>query len=346
MVKIVNFAVISKVEKDLLNKSGAVSHFGASIGLEQDPTEKEMIDIVSKEQPEVLIVNSAPVTPNVIDAMTNIKLIICARGNPVNVDVAYCTSKNIPVTHTPGRNANGVAEYTICTMIAALRKLPQAINAIANKECTLNYSVEELKNRTKDVVWMHPDLPYEPYYQFTGNEIMGKTLGLVGFGFIGQKVAQKAQALGMNIITYDPYINKEILEKYNAVSVSLEELLKNADIVSLHAKSSNTHIITKESFQLMQPSSIIINTARSTLIDTNALLDALKNKQIRGAILDVFDYEPLSNEDPMILEEIEGLILTPHIAGATEEVSDHQSKMVLESLTAYLKNQPLPYQAK
>lgn len=277
--------------------------------------------------------------------MKNLKLIICARGNPVNVDVSYCLSKGIAVTYTPGRNANAVAEYTICMMISILRNITQAINSIRNRECTLNYPVDELKNRTKDVVWMHKDIPYEPYYQFTGNEIMGKTLGLIGFGFIGQKVAQKAIALGMDVITYDPYINMDILKAYNVKSVSLVDLLKIADVVSLHAKASDEYIITKESFQLMKPSSMIINTARSTLIDVDALLDALRNKQIQAAVLDVFEYEPLSNFDPLVCENIEGLILTPHIGGATEEVIEHQSKMVLESITAYTSGLPLPYQA-
>ena len=346
MLKITNFAVISEKEKALLEKSGSVNHFGAALGIEKDPTESEMVQIVSTEQPEILIVNSAPVTTKVVDAMNNVKLIICARGNPINVDVKYCLSKGIPVTHTPGRNANGVAEYTICMMIAALRKIPQAINSIFGKECTLNYSVDELKNRTKDIAWMHPEIPYEPYYEFTGNEIMGKTLGLVGFGFIGQKVAQKAAALGMELITYDPYINEEILKKYEVKSVSLEKLLQTADVISLHAKASDEYLITKESFKLMKDTSIIINTARSSLMDTDALLDALRNKQIRAAVLDVFEYEPLSNFDPMVAEKIEGLILTPHIGGATEEVADHQSKMVLEAILAYIKKAPLPYQAK
>lgn len=343
--KIVNFSVLSPIEKGWVEQSGQVVHYGAAIGIEKDPTEDQMVEVLSKEQPDVLIVNSAPVTARVIDVLNNIKLIICARGTPVNVDAKHCKHKNIPLTYTPGRNANGVAEYTIAMIITLLRKIPPAIAAVSNRECTLNLPVSEANTGKKDVVWMHPSLPYEPYYHFSGTEILGKTLGLVGFGLIGQRVAQKASALGMEIIAYDPYLPQELFSKNKALPVSLEELLKTADVISLHAKAGDSYLITEESFNLMRPQAVIINTARSALIDNDALIRALKQKKISGAVLDVFPYEPLSSFDPL-LEPVEGLILTPHIAGATKEVPEHQSKMVVESLKAFLNEKPLPYLVK
>ncbi len=345
-MKIVNFSVLGSQEKKILEECSDVTHYGAAIGIEKDPTEAEMIDVLSKEQPEVLIVNSAPTTAKVIDAMNNLKLIVCARGTPINVDVSYAASKGIPVTHTPGRNANAVSEYTIAMIIIALRKVPSSILAIKNKECTVSLPVDELKNRSKDVVWLHPDVPYEPYYEFMGNEIQGKTLGLVGFGFIGQCVAKKAIALGMKVISYDPYLDKDFMEKHGVSSVSMDDLLKQSDVVSLHAKATEKPIITQESFEMMKKTALIINTARSSLIDVDALLVALEKGEIGFAVLDVYEYEPLSSFDALITKNIKNLILTPHIAGAAYEVSDHQSTMVLEAVLAYIKGNPLPYQAK
>ncbi len=345
-MKIVNFSVLGTKEKSVLEEKASVVHYGSAIGIEKDPSEQEMIDILSKEQPEVLIVNSAPTTAKVIDCMTNVRLIVCARGNPINVDVAHAASKNIPVTHTPGRNANAVAEYTISMIMIALRKIPESIMAINSKECTLDLPVEELKGRSKDVVWLHPDLPYEPYYQFMGNEIMGKTLGLIGFGFIGQCVAKKAIALGMEIIAYDPYLDESVFKSLGARSVSMEELLKTSDVISLHAKATDKPIITKKEFAMMKDSAMVINTARSSLIDIPDLIDSLKSKQIAHSVLDVYEYEPLSSFDILVNEKIENLVLTPHIAGAAYEVSDHQSIMVLQAVLAYIDNKTLPYQAK
>lgn len=344
-INIINFAVLTENEKNKLQSIGNVKNFGAAIGQEADPTEDDMINILSKEEFEVLIVNSAPVTKKVIDILKNTKLIICARGNPVNVDVEYCKNKSIIVTHTPGRNANAVAEYTISMIISSMRNIPDSILALKNKECTLDLPLDKVDRNKKDVAWMHPSLKYEPYYKFSGNEIIGKKLGLIGFGFIGQKVAEKAMALGMEICVYDPYIPKEIVHKFNASYMEFEDILKESDVISLHAKSSNEYLIKKEHFNLMKDSSIIINTARSTLIDNYALIEALKNKKIRCAVLDVFPYEPLSSYDPM-LDNIEGLILTPHIAGASKDVVIHQSKMVIESLEAYICKKEIPYLAK
>ncbi|MGL5721400.1 MAG: NAD(P)-dependent oxidoreductase [Brevinema sp.] len=344
MLKIVNFSILSAFEKSTVENLGRVIHYGAALGIEQDPTEQEMIQILSLEQPDILIVNSAPVTAAVIDSMKNVKMIICARGNPVNVDVSHCKNKKILVTHTPGRNANGVAEYVIMSIILALRKIPQAIQAIRTHECTLDIPVSELDTNKKDVVWMHPSLPYEPYYQFTGNEMMGKILGLVGFGHIGKLVAQKAQALGMDVIVYDPYLPQEVFQSCKVSSVSFDDLLKQADVISLHAKAGDKPMIDKSTFTKMKKTAVLINTARSALIDNQALLKALDSDQIGVAVLDVFPYEPLSSFDPL-LKPRANLILTPHIAGATYEVSDHQSKMVLEALQSFLDGKPIPYQA-
>ena len=162
-INIINFAVLTENEKNKLQSIGNVKNFGTAIGQEADPTEDDMINILSKEEFEVLIVNSAPVTKKVIDILKNTKLIICARGNPVNVDVEYCKNKSIIVTHTPGRNANAVAEYTISMIISSMRNIPDSILALKNKECTLDLPLDKVDRNKKDVAWMHPSLKYEPY---------------------------------------------------------------------------------------------------------------------------------------------------------------------------------------
>ncbi|MFI3258198.1 MAG: NAD(P)-dependent oxidoreductase [Spirochaetales bacterium] len=341
-----DFAVLSPNEKNLLESFGTVLYHGSACSTEKDPSEDEMIRIVSKDTPDILIVNSAPVTSKVIDAMPNVRLIICARGNPVNVDVAYCNQKNIPVTHTPGRNANAVAEYTLCMILCALRNVFPATHAVMHAECTVAQSPESLQSHTKDVTWMHDALPYEPYYEFSGYEITDKTLGLIGFGFIGQCVAKKAHALGMHVIAYDPHVSADVFQKHGVTSVDLDTVTRTSDVISLHAVATGDCILTKERLQTVKKHAVIINTARSSLIDTKALLDALKQKKIHSAVLDVFDYEPLSSFDPMISEPINGLILSPHIAGASKDVAICQSKMILEAVQAFCEKKELPYQAK
>ena len=346
---ILNFATIEENELKTISTYGNITHVGVAAGELKNPSEDTVLQILKEQDPDILIINSLPFNKTCIDQLSNkTKLIICARGNPLNVDVAYCHEKGIMLTATPGRNANGVVEFTLLIMLVFNRKLISAINAIQNKECTLDKDPSEINPNAKDIIWMHKDLPYFPYNEFNGREIATQTLGLIGFGFIGQILARKAHSLGMNILVFDPYISQDILDTFPVKSVSLNTLLMQSDIVSLHAKANEQtyHMINNKTLSFMKPTALLINTARSTLVDTTALLDALKNKKIAGAALDVFDYEPLSNKDALIINKLDNLLITPHIGGATKEVANHQSRMIRESLEAFINGTEIPYQAK
>lgn len=345
---ILNFVAMENEDLKSLESVTNIVHAGVALGERRNPNVAEVKELLKELKPDILIVNSLPITKEHIDIMKNTKIISCARGNPLNIDVEYCKEKNIIVTCTPGRNANAVAEYSILLMLSLLRNLVPAIDAIKTKACTLDKDPSEINPNAKDIVWMHPDLPYFPYNHFSGKEIKGTYLGLIGFGHIGQLFAEKAKALGMNILVYDPFIPKDVLDKFQVESCSLEELFKNSDVVSLHAKATKDTegMINENSLSIMKSSAILLNTARSTLVNTRDLLKSLEKKQILGAAIDVFDYEPLSSRDIFLEKPLDNLIITPHIGGATKDVPCHQSRMIRESVQSYIDNKDIPYRVK
>lgn len=345
---ILNFAVIEQSDLTVIQTLGTVIHGGIAAGETKNPSEETLQKLLTQHKPDILIVNSLPLNKSSINLLDRAKLVVCARGNPLNVDVEYCAQRGIMVTCTPGRNANAVAEYTLLMMLSLFRKFVPAVESVKSRQCTLNKAPEEINPNAKDIVWMHPELPYFPYHQFSGREIQGCVLGLIGFGHIGRLIAEKVQSLGMNILVYDPFIPNGVLEPFHAEAVTLETLLRRSDVVSLHAKATKEtfHMINQKTLALMKPNAILINTARSTLVDNQALLQCLRNHEIFGAALDVFDYEPLSSTDWLLAENLPNLVLTPHIGGATGEVPFHQSRMIRESIQAFVSGEDIPYRVK
>ncbi|HDK26720.1 MAG TPA: dihydrofolate reductase [Candidatus Atribacteria bacterium] len=301
--------------------------------------ERRMIEVARENKDiTILIVGADQITSNVLDEFDSLKLIECTRGNPINVDIKACTERGILVTNTPGRNANAVSEFTIALMICCARKIPQAYLSIKNRDCTVEQSFDR-KNK-KDVVWLHPSLKEHPYVKFRGFELDEKVLGLVGLGAIGLNVAEKARSFHMRVIAYDPYVSDEVFKKNHIEKVELNYLLKNADFISLHAKvtKETVNLIDKEELSMMKNTAYLINTARGALINQKALYEALLSKQIAGAALDVFEDEPLTSQNPLI--NLDNLILTPHIGGASSDVVRHHSKMAVKDIFSFLEGQP------
>ena len=209
---------------------------------------------------EVLVVQAAPISEEVLRAAPHLKLVGCARGGPVNVDVDALTARELPLVNTPGKNAEAVADQTIAFLVMLARGFPKAQRFLLEGN--------QLKDNWEGA-------------KFIGNDLRRHTLGLVGYGRVGQRVASRARAFGMAVIVYDPYLSKapEEAERVGAI----DELLARADFVSLHARATaeTANMIDAAAIAKMQPGSFLVNTARESLVDEDALDAALESRASR-----------------------------------------------------------------
>jgi D-3-phosphoglycerate dehydrogenase len=259
----------------------------------------------------LLVVEVERVTARVIAAAQQLEIIAACRARPVNVDVTAATARGIAVLSAPARNADSVAEFALGLLLAAGRHI-----------CRADRHVREHGWYVGDEI---------PYFHFRGPELAGKTLGLVGCGSIGRKLAQRARALGMNVLAHDPYLAQDELADLGRLA-PLDEVLAQADFLSLHVPVTDEteKIIGASELAQMKPTAYLVNTARAAVVDEAALYDALKKRQIAGAALDVFWQEPLPTGSPWL--ELDNVLLTPHVAGAADEVKNHHSAMVVEDV--------------
>jgi D-3-phosphoglycerate dehydrogenase len=260
-----------------------------------------------------------------------LSVVACLRGTPVNVDLAEATARGVPVLRTPGRNADSVADLVLGLAYSCVRHIARSHHLIVSRVLT---EEREPEPGRKDVIWRprDPDGPV-PYLLFKGPELAQLTMGLLGFGAIGRRVAARATALGLPVLAHDPFVPDGEIEAAGVVPVPFEQLLREADLLSLHVPSgSGTPLIGERELRQVKPTAYLINTARATVVDYAALADALREGRLAGAGLDVFPDEPLSSSSPLL--ELSNVTLTPHIAGASTNVVDHQSELLLLGLRA------------
>ena len=262
-------------------------------GVEKIEPFREMLEHISDI--EILVVHFAPVSSQVIKNGGKLKIIGCTRGGLENINVKVAKENGITVINAPGRNADAVADLTMGLILALVRK-------IALLHCML-----------KEGVWKSFSREQLPY------DLRGRVLGIIGFGYIGREVAKRAKAFGMEILSYDPYVEKRVISKFGAKPVGIESLLKDSDIVSLHTRLTpeTYHLMGEREFKMMKRTALFINTARGRLVNEEALVKALEEGWIAGAALDVFEEEPIGDENPIL--KFENVVLTPHIAGSTRE---------------------------
>ena len=246
------------------------------------------------EDAEVLVVHICPVCREIIQRAKKLKLIVSARGGLENIDREEATKRGIPVIHPPHHNANAVAEYTVGMMLAETRNIARSHLAL------------------REGKWQefYPNSSFIP-------ELAELKVGIVGFGQNGQLVCEKLRSFDTTILVSDPFVADDAIRQAGFIPMKLEELLREADIVSLHVRltKQTERMIGEGEFALMKPTAYLINTARSGLVDTQALIGALKNKVIQGAAIDVFDTEPLPADSE--LTRLENLTATNHRAGDT-----------------------------
>ena len=249
---------------------------------------------------EIVVIRSATkLTKEVLDKAEQLKIIARCGVGIDNVDLDFAKSKSIFVTNSPSANLISVVELTVALIISVSRKLSLADSHLKKGEW----------NRS----------------QFLGNELYGKTLGIVGFGKAGRLVAERMKSFGMSIVFYDPYVTDW---NGSEESIELDDLLRTADVVSIHViKTKDTeNLISKDMLDLLKPSSVIINTSRGGVLDEDYLFELLESEKIFGAGLDVY-----SNEPPKNVDRYNGLnlVTTPHIGASTNEA---QLKAGLETI--------------
>jgi D-3-phosphoglycerate dehydrogenase / 2-oxoglutarate reductase len=257
---------------------------------------------------DVLVVHGAAVTDRVLET-SGLRLVCCARGGPVNVDVAAARALGVPVTNTPGKNARAVVELTVAFMIMLTRGIGRS-RAFLLEGGELGESAFEGA-------------------EFFGGELAGSSLGLVGYGQVGRRVARAATALGMEVRAFDPVVPDEGFDA-DVGSATLEQVLELSDFVSLHARVTpeNENMVSHEQFAAMAAGAFLVNTARESLVDEEALLAALSNGHLGGAALDVV--RPSAGRNPLL--DLSNVVITPHIGGATYETVDRGIAMVADEI--------------
>jgi D-3-phosphoglycerate dehydrogenase len=277
-----------------------------------------------------ILVESEPVTAALMDALPNLEVIAAMRSEPLNVDIAAASARALPVIHTPGRNAESVADFTLGLTLDSLRSIAVTHHMIMNGDMTRADSRPPEVGRTVDVIW-RPDDPAEevPYVAYKGRELSSLVIGVIGYGAVGKAVARRFHPLVREVMVVDPAVPEDLITAAGFTPANLTSMLSRADVVTVHARSGSV-IIGEAELSLMRPGSYLINTARATVLDYEALIRALHDGRLRGAALDVYPEEPLPRTSP--LRSAPRLTLTPHLAGATEEVSGRMNDIVLRAL--------------
>ena len=265
----------------------------------------------------LLVTEIEVVDAQVLAALPELRLVATARGGPVNVDLAACAARDVPVLFTPARNADSVADFVLGALLSMTR-------GIAASECHL-----------RTVGWhVEGELPY---LHFRGPELGRLRLGLVGYGAIGWRVAQRASAgFGMTFAWTDPVVEG---------GIDLDDLLTGSDVVSLHCpRTPGTRgLLDAAALARMPRGSYVINTAGGGIVDEPALVAALESGHLAGAALDVFATEPLPRDSPLL--SAPNLLLTPHLAGAALDVVRHHVEMLCGDVERWHRGEELVHRA-
>jgi phosphoglycerate dehydrogenase-like enzyme len=283
---------------------------------------EELGQRVAAERIDALIIEADFAFGELFEAAGGLRFVGVCRNALNHVDLDAATATGVAVTHATGRNTNAVAEMTIGLMLALARRAPQAHHLVSGGG------------------WRDPAAGYR---ELRGREVRGSVVGVVGLGQIGRAVARLASALGAEVIAHDPFVVAAEIEGAGARVVRLDELAAQSDFVTMHVPEidSTRHMVGRAWLSRMRPSAYLINTGAGSAIDPDALAEALTAGRIAGAALDVFEGHPLPQSSP--LTSAPNLLLTPHIAGATEETIERHSAMMADEIERLLDGQPLQH---
>lgn len=265
---------------------------------------------------DVIVTQFCPVTRELIEACPNLKAIGVLRSGMENVCTEYAANKRIALFNCTGRNAEAVSDFTIGLIIAEARNIARGHYGVRNGQWIRDY----------------PNGGYIP-------DLPGRTVGLIGCGMIGMKVAKKLSGFDVRVLGYDPYADTERCACEGIELVPLETLMSQSDFVTLHARltEQNRHLVNAEMISKMKSTAYLINTSRAGLIDEQALVEALRARRIMGAALDVFEQEPLEPGNPIL--ELENVTLTPHMAGGSNDTFFNTPHRLCEQMQAWMEKQ-------
>ncbi len=286
---------------------------GADVDVNTNLTPEELIEKIG-EYDALVVRSQTKVTKDVLDAGKNLKIVGRAGVGVDNIDVEHATTKKILVINAPAGNTQSAAEHTIAMMMCISRNLSQASASLRAGEWS----------RSK----------------FKGVEVNGKTIGIIGLGRIGASVAKMAQGLGMKTIGFDPMAPPEKVKALGVESVTLDEIFKSSDYITVHTpKNKETyHMIGEEQFEKMKKGVRIVNCARGGIIDEDALAKAIEDGTVAGAALDVFEKEP-PTDSPLL--KMSNVLAVPHLGASTSEAQVRVAVTVAEEMLKFFRGEPV-----
>lgn len=291
------------IEKEMLAKTDAVIHEF------QCKTEDDVI--AATNHADAILTQWAPITSKVIERLDRCKIIVRYGIGVDNVDLQAAGKRGIPVVNIPDYALDEVADHAMALLLASIRKIPQVMSQI------------------QAGVWVTN--PCRPMYS-----LGGRTLGLAGFGNIARKVAVRAQAFGMRVAAYDPFVPNEAWAAANVSRVEWTELLRHSDFISVHLPLTDDtrQLFNRDSFQLMKNGAFLVNTSRGGVIQTDDLIEALQSGKLAGAGLDVLETEPIASNSPLL--SMPSVILTSHCAWYTEDALDRLKQFAAAEIVRVL----------
>lgn len=274
---------------------------------------------IREEGCDAVIVEADMVQKEVLDTC-GLKLIGVCRGDPWNVDVALATKLKVPVFNTPARNAEAVADLTLCFLLMVARHVYPAISFVKGNRQQLDNAGDYLNM----------------YESMTGVELYGRTVGVLGFGAIGQRVAQRLRPFGSRVVAYDPFVADGVYADCGAEKVSLDDLLAQADFLTIHVPDipETKGMIGEREIGLLKDGVYFVNTGRAATVDEEPLYAALRSGKVRAAAFDVFWKEPVEPDNRFVV--LPNVIATPHIGGASHDVVTHQSRILCDDIDAWI----------
>lgn len=282
------------------------------------PEIEEVVPLIKEKGQDVSMLFGlfVPISKETFNYLPKVKIIGVSRAGLENVNVKEATQRGVLVFNVQGRNAEAVSDFAIGLLLAECRNIARAHYAIKNGQWRKEFSNSD---------WIP--------------ELKGKTVGIIGFGYIGRLVAKKLSGFEVRRLVYDPYVSEEEIRECGCIPVDKETLFKESDFITLHARltEENKNLVGKYEISLMKPTAYIINTARAGLIDKEALIEALKTKRIAGAALDVFWEEPIPSDSELL--ELDNVTLTSHLAGTTKEALTRSPELLMEDVKKFIEGQ-------
>ncbi len=267
---------------------------------------------------EIIVTHFAPISEALINAAQKLKVIATCRTGMENINMQAAKNRDVKVVNAPGRAATAVADFTVAAMICEIRNI-----ARTDEDIKRGGWAKKFENSTNS-------------YNMCDYQV-----GLIGFGDIGHKIATRLKSFGTKITVYDPYCPKEKIIECGCEPMDIDELIRTSDIVSIHARltEQTKNMFNAEMFEQMKPTAIFVNTARAGLVDEDALVKALQEKRIGGAVLDVFKEEPLPEDHP--LRKLDNVTLAAHLAGTSKGTFKASIGIVVDDLIRYAKGEEL-----